>query len=475
MGINFKANSPRLKYLGEFTFLLLGALAYWFYLERTIILDVSFQGLMIIYKNSLAIQFYRFGAAFTQAFPLIAVRLGLPLEWVLKLYSLAFVVFPFLLYLFLARLAGNHKMGLVLVLFYTLLVSHTFFWIQSELLQACALLILFFGLWMKKPPVSFWSLPLWMAGLFLILMTHLLAFIPLMFIWLFMWMDERFPKRQPFYSLIPASIIILLLRSFVFSNQHDDGAIRLAKNVVTKFGQIFIWPSTIEFVQNLFTDYFYLPILMFFIVRHYHKQKEPKKLWLVVGFILVTLLLTNGSYWKGGAAFHLESYYQLLSIFLAFPLVFDLWDQQPYKKWFPLVLPLMVVIKLTQMTLFTSPFYVNRIKTNQALLEKVAPLDGSKFLAHKDWMPREKLLQTWSTPCETLLLSALNGPDSLRTIIVANPDDKPVFDHIQRTDQFLTYFGPISYEKLNSSPYFNFTDTTEYRILKKEDIQIRLD
>lgn len=462
--------AKQLKYLGEFSFVVLGIFALVFFLERTIIFDAAFQGFSIIYKNDFAIQVNRFGAVFTQAFPLIGVKLGLPLRQVLLLYSLGFVVFPFLLYLVMARWLKNDKMGLVLILFYTLLVSHTFFWVQSELIQACTLTLFFYGLWMCFPKSPIWAAPLWYLGIFLTLMTHPLAFIPFLFIWLFIFLDKRFSKNVVFYSFTPIMLLSLILRNTIWANAYDSGTTALAKNILEQGLHFFSWPSTRRFFDNCLTDYYYFPILLVVIVIFYLRQRNFRKLTLLLISTVGYIYLVNGTFWWGGANFHLESFYQVLSIFLAIPLVFDVLSKQNYFKWMTFLLPLMVLIKLVQIPLLTKPFYSERIEINRALLQKASKVGGTKFLAYQEDVPADKLLEVWGTPCETLLLSALQSPDSTRTIVVVKPDNKAVLDNLEKQSHFMTAFGPIPYAEINKSPYFNLTDTTEYRVLNREEI-----
>lgn len=471
-----KFENRQFKFLGDFGFIILAILASVFFLERTIILDASFQGLSVIYKGDFAFQYNRFGALFTQAFPLLGVKLGLPLKGVLFLYSLGFILFPFLVYLILTKWLKNEKMGLVLFLFFILLVSHTFFWIQSELLQACTLLVFFFGVWISLAKIPFWSLPFWYAWIFLILITHPLAFIPFGFIWLYFLLDERYPNSTSFYSIPLATGILFYLKNTFFKNSYDTGTTELAKNVKEQWHNFFNWPSNLNFIENCVSDYFFFPILLLLVTAFLAWHRKFLKLILVLSFTTAYLILINGTFWWGGAEFHLESFYQVLTIFLALPLVFDALANERFKKWMTFILPIFVIIKLLHIAFFVSPFYSERLETNKALLQKTTKYEGKKFLAYEKDLPVDKLLQTWGTPCETLLLSAMQSPDSTRTIVVASPsNEKLLLDNLHYEVHFLTAFGPIPYYEINESPYFNFRDTAQYRILREDEIQLTKD
>ena len=81
------------KNVGLFCYTILFIFAVIFFKERTIFMDASFIMFSIAKDSTLAIQNFRFGSAFIQLFPLISLKLGLPLEKIILSYSVGFVVF----------------------------------------------------------------------------------------------------------------------------------------------------------------------------------------------------------------------------------------------------------------------------------------------------------------------------------------------------------------------------------------------
>lgn len=128
--------------IGSITYIILAILAVILYIERTAFLDISFHLFYILKDGNFAIQNNRFGAFMTQLFPLIGSKIGLPLDVIMKLYSVGFVLYYFSIFLIITKFLKVQKFGIVLLLFSTLMVADTFYWIQSELPQGIAFMIL---------------------------------------------------------------------------------------------------------------------------------------------------------------------------------------------------------------------------------------------------------------------------------------------------------------------------------------------
>jgi hypothetical protein len=138
------AQNRFLSITGLITFILLFILSLYFYLERTVFVDIAYHTFYIIKDQTFAIQNYRFGATITQIFPLLATKLNLPLNNILIIYSSCFIIVYAFIYSIIVYPLKNLQLGWVLIGYLTLMMSDTFYWIQSEYQQGCALCLLFF-------------------------------------------------------------------------------------------------------------------------------------------------------------------------------------------------------------------------------------------------------------------------------------------------------------------------------------------
>jgi len=135
---------------GAISYLVLLVLALFFYKERTMFLDVAYVLFKLIAENTFAIQVNRFVSMFTQCFGLFASKAGLPLNQVILIHSGGFIIYYFTIFLALCLLIKNEKMALGLLLFNTLMVTHTFYWTPSELIQGMAFVFVYLALLQKN-------------------------------------------------------------------------------------------------------------------------------------------------------------------------------------------------------------------------------------------------------------------------------------------------------------------------------------
>ncbi len=474
--LSFDRPNP-LRYVGWFVFFALGAMAWAFFLERTVFLDAAFQSFSVITKNELAIQVGRFGSAVTQVFPLMAVRLGWSLESVLKAYSMSFVIYPFVLFLLLVGLFRNGRMGLVLALFYTLLVSHTFYWIQSELLQGCALVIFYYGivdtLFYKDHPALDRLLPavaifLLMAGLsVVIIFFHPITFIPFFYIWMFMAISREREKRRAFYLLPVLGIAVMLFKRFGLpANAYDAATTGLADDLWKRAAHFFSLQSTENFYRFCVTDYYCFPLLLTALIVFYIWQRNFLKLIFVIGSVLAYLVLVNCTFHWNVEQFYIESHYQVLSVLMAVPLVLDLLRAPRWRRILLFLIPIVVVIRVVHIG-WQHNMYEKRLVIERQLLDHAKKFDGQKFMISRDDLPWGDLFMTWGLPYETLYLSALEHPDSAITVLSLEGDQPFVNENAAKTDLFFGPWGIQHQSEIEKTGYFRFQDTIPYRKLSR--------
>ena len=119
--------------LALLTMLVLLVFAWHFYLERSAYYDLAYHLFIYLKTKALFVQNRRFVAIVTQWPTLMAVRAGLSLDHVLRLYSVVFVAYYLAVFLLCAYWLRNEQVALVVALLYVLLASRTFYWAQSEL------------------------------------------------------------------------------------------------------------------------------------------------------------------------------------------------------------------------------------------------------------------------------------------------------------------------------------------------------
>ena len=484
--------------LGHAAFGVLAILAIVFWRERTIMLDASFQSFNIINNGKLAIQVQRFGAAFVQSFPLVTSKLGLPLSIILTLYSLSFVIFHWLAFVICDKVLKVKSLALGIVLWYMLMTAHTFYWAQNEIIQGISLTFVYFALLINRgefTKLCWWEYPLSIALVFTLVYFHPLIIFPFCFLWGYFLIDKivtTSSKNLPSHklshknTLSPFSISSKLsLGMFAWSaigfmvanavkfyiigvSYYDKGSSeRFSNHIVRPLKELMTGPSQKMFWGHCFDDFALVLPFMIAITGFYIWQKSFLKLLFFVSTTLFFIFIIATSYFDSKDWFYLESQYLPLAVMLAIPFIFDI---LPNIKNTNLAIGIIVFILIFKILYIfqTHKIYTHRLNYLTELLNKTHKLEGTKFLVSSDNIDEKTLLMPWGSAYETLYISAIQSPDSTRSIYIT-----PELDQILRkTDsrkKFYTTFQNIEYAELNKR-YFNFQDTTQgYKVWEKKD------
>ncbi len=131
---------------GAFVLLVLGAFAWRFYLERTACADGAlFSVLMVDGKLPVSV-LGRYGSWIAQLLPVALLKVGAPLDTVLRAYSLSFILFHALIFWLLAFKLKDRRPTYALPLVLTVGFHYMFYFGVSELYQGLTLTLLLWSL-----------------------------------------------------------------------------------------------------------------------------------------------------------------------------------------------------------------------------------------------------------------------------------------------------------------------------------------
>lgn len=456
--------------LGIAAYVLLGVLAAIFYLERTVFIDLAFHTVTILKKKSLFIQNQRFVAAVTQVFPLVAGSLKLPLKGVLMAYSLGFIAWYGFVFLACTAWLKQWKMGVVMLLCSTLMVTDTFYWVQSELPQGMALLVLTLALLLRyKTPEGFggWPMGLTFVLWFAVAYAHPMLAFPVFFALFFFW--EKNPARAVVHpKLVAASAVfvflILLLKNRVIGpTGYDSEAMSRVGNLLKLFPNYFNLASNRIFLRWCVTDYYLFSLGFLATSAFYIWQKNWRKLALFGAFFFGYLLLVNVSIPDGYHQFYMENLYLPLGFFVALPLVFDVLPHfgknGNWPKWAFAALAIAVAVRILHIGLSHRP-WTARLDWERNFMNE----NPGKLLVPESKVSMNQLLLSWGSSFEFMLLSSLENPGNTRLITI-DEDPARLNWATDRPRTVITEWEAWDYDQLPRE-YFNPQDTTLYRLFQ---------
>jgi hypothetical protein len=467
--------------LGLATLLVLLVFAWHFYMERAAYYDLAYHTFIYLKTKHLFVQNRRFVAIVTQLPTLLAIRAGLPLDGVLRLYSAVFILYYLGVFLVCAYWMRNEQVALVVALLYVLMVSRTFYWAQSELPQALAALLLFYGGIARQTPIRLNFSTLALAMLVpVFIFGHPLCILPFAFIWAYDWLLNRRFRDWGYYGLLVLGLVTYQVRAMLVPpGSYEATHMTFTPYLIKYFPNYLAIGSFDNFWQLCRDEFVALPILLVALSVFYLRQRTwlaALRLALVWGFVVGYVFIINVSNPDYTEATYLENLYMPLVLFVAIPFALELlpalergWNGRGAA----LAAGVLVVglcLRLGVVWYRHVPYTAYQQWLNH-LLTYTRQFPERKYVMYPDNVDPYRLRAGWpwwASASETMMVSARHHPDSVQTIRVGWEVDQ-FMDEGSHPDVLL---GP--FEKMNASDlpakYCRFPNTI-YRKLNSQPPQ----
>ncbi|MDF7812736.1 hypothetical protein P1X16_15255 [Hymenobacter sp. YC55] len=403
--------------------------AWHFYLERAAYSDLAYHLFYYLKDKALFIQNRRFVAIATQLPTLLAIKAGWPLDAVLRLYSVVFIVYYLTVLLICAYWFRNEQVALVVALLYVLLASRTFYWAQSELPQALAALLLFYGGVARQAPLQWRFSTLALAALVpVFVFGHPLSIMPFLFIWAYDWLlNQRF-RDWGYYGLLLLALAMYELRAMLIPpGSYEATHMTFLPNLTQYFPHYFSLISFTNFWRLCSQSFIALPSLLLALTVFYARQRNVLA-WLRLLLVWVSVIgyafVINVSYPEYGDDTYLENLYLPLTLFVAIPFALELLPALETKwkgrgaTWATTLLGLVLVARLGLVWQRHVPHTAYRDWLIQ-LVTYTRQFPEHKFLMYANNVDPYQLRTgwpSWALACETMMVSGCHGPDSIQTV-----------------------------------------------------------
>lgn len=465
---NMQFKKAAFRQLGYATMLGLVVLSAVFYQERALFVDIAFQTFLMINEGTVQVMVHRFGAALVQVLPLLAIKLEAPLAVVSFCYSISFTLLFLLVYHLIVRYFKNDYLGWSLVFLYTLMIFDGFYWPPSELQQGLAMLLLFWAFLLRYPNMDrAWCWMVIVPAQVALAYYHPLVFIPFFFLWAFFALHFKQSLWHKRYWLFAALMVLILALKSKFSPNWYDAAkyASFMDNLEAYFPNYLALPANIKFLENCGSVWYFFPLLLFGNTAHYLRRRSWLKLGLMWATCLGFLLLVHIGSPSASYRFYFEITYMPLMVFVGLPFMFDVaYRLLPEKKLIWLFAAAMIW-RLSAIAIHHQPFTarLHWLETNAT--KAAAQENTNRLLWNYDDVPMDTLLMTWGIPYETLLLTAMEHPDSAKTIYVST-DFQRYEQELQTDTVFLSDFKSYPSSRFNSR-YFRLQNRPYRKIERK--------
>jgi hypothetical protein len=396
----------------------------------------------------------RFVGALTQIFPLIALKMHFSLKAILILYSINYSLIAIIPALISLVWFKETKTAWTILLFYILMAGMLFYYPVTEYQQGLCLFIFYLGYFehFKKNKSS---------NLVLVLMT--LVFIPtvifshplsilVFFSWIVLSFFEQSEKKKLLFLPSIIAIISYLIKSKFFNIQYEEERSDIKKILLNSSLRDLYQRMGKSYLEFLIQDYFLLIVL--FIVTIIFLALSRKKILATVFFftIISWWLLITITYRNDRFSHYHEHLYQAIPLFISWAFC-RFYLPNIKDKIQVIVIFVIVFISISKIN-SGSGTNTARIQWFKKCFSEMDKLNCQKAVYSYSQLPDQKdCYSIWSIPYESLLISALLGKDSCKSIFPIWSLDELKMDDVvtPRIDNF--------YEvKLVSKEYFNIPD-----------------
>lgn len=448
-------NKKAILLLGCAYFILSIGLSIQFAEERIAFGDAAYQLFSILRTKDFAIQVMRFGACCTQIFPLAGSWLHLDLKSIMYLYSMSFEIVPFLIFLMLVIYFNNIRLAVVLLMFKTLITTHTFFWVQSELLQGIPFLILFLA-WIEHKVISRFNTAdyaIYFTFILTLTFFHPLLIFPFLFCfgYIQLFNCEGY-IRKTMYTTIVLFVLLVIIKTLLIKNTYDRSAVSGLKNFITHFPHYWDTPSNRDFIKFCISEYYLLPLLALLLIIGLVIQKKWQALaysLLFVGSYFMIIQVSN--YNSESFHFRIESFYTPIVVMLAMVLVYAFFSVAYLNAsiaFFCIVSICCFGVRVEK----SSALYTSQLQWNKDFIKKH---EHKKLIVDEKYLPSDIILLPWTFTYQTWLISSVEYG---KTVSCLSTNDPHAFDWaLSKKEEYLTTWGNFEHKKMNPK-YFIFTN-----------------
>ena len=340
------------------------------------------------------------------------------------------------------------------------MVTMSFYWIPSELIQGGGFLFIYLALIDKiintqSHRALFHFLAF--ASLVTVVFGHPLLIFGVVFGLLYYKLYQK--KKIKFLSIqLFLSLSIYLFKNKVLPNPYDNTAMGGLGNL-KKFFIEFDMTMFGDFFSLLMRDYIFLSTGALALFIHFFRSRQILKLLLFSGFFIGYSFIVNVAQIGAKPQFYIESQYLILSIFVILPMVSEVLFE--FKgRW-----SMTLLISITILSLFriqkAHSMFTERLNWYRGFLEKTSTCENQKIISVKDDLPMNIILEHWGSAYEFWLLSTIETGET-RSILFTNSDkEMTTVLKKKRKKMFITKWTDIPYRWLNPK-YFILNDTLSH-------------
>jgi hypothetical protein len=408
----------------------------------------------MINREAFTIPHNRFIAVFAEFLPWLAIKMHLPLKWILIGFSTNFLITTYIIFLIVWKQTKDISNGYFLLLSAIFLCHHQFFFRSPEYIAIPICFWFYISLQqLNIHKILFNYLQSFILLLILVWGAHSLIYIIVLYVLLLHLYQNVNERKRLFGFIIFFFLLIFLKKKLVPINGYEQSKIDIFYNSLTHWKDI-QKSNFLNFFREVYRmNYFYNLtnyILLISVILSIYKKRFIE--------ILLAILFVTGLFFINSIMFleenntymHYELYFYMISSIVLLFYYQNITHSIVIKRFSAIYFMFLGVFFLIQ----TSDYF----KTRYDYLEQILiSSDKSKIAIEAKQLNWYKLSNSWAIDVETIFISSLNG--KTKTLyLIENSKDLNIAD----STLIFSTFKNHKIENLNKA-YFNLPDE-EYTV-----------
>jgi hypothetical protein len=380
--------------------------------------DGAYYLFKVINYESFQIEHQRFILIFSQALPLLGVKMHLSVSNIILLNSLSNIFFFYLVFLYVVYRLQDQTGGVAVILFQVLGVLHLQFTPMYEIWYGAVLLVplrshIFFERHSTAPDWLVFT-----ALMITVLFSHPLLFIPLIFILIFSTVENWWMHWRVFIAVVISFVSWYIIKK-IFLTEYEANKISMLDTSWNKAYLNLIKPAYLWAQVKYFFTYYTVPTCLFlFSLLFYLVRRARVKAMLLFCFFIGHIVVVNFTHVNDATLTpYFERMYMPLIAIAVLPFLYDIFTQLLLTNVIGgTIVALIVVWRIGRFVDVGLDYKEATAHADKAIVA-ATQMQGSKFeLNHSDSQWCMKLMD-WSFAMETMVRSAAKNPN--RTITIA--------------------------------------------------------
>jgi hypothetical protein len=452
--------------LGHLSLIVTAILALFFFKERVLYVDPGQQLFEMINEENYKVFVGRYSMMINQTFPLIAIKMGLPLTSLMMVYSISFVIVYYLCFLLSVYVFKNIPAGLTIA-FAPILIRMMFGHSIAETWLGIGYAGLFYAALNYKDHlngrISFRKIPYYLLLILLVLVNYYMH--PSTLFLLGFAVGFTCVQKNQWLKLWPyfLSVIILVIFSyrffftkFVYEENFFNGLRDAPKNI----GHLFNSYVFKFFIIHFWNNYVWLLVLLAVGIGWNLIKRTYAQLFFSLGYMILYVMVAALAFFTPYNEMLNEARFLPL-IFMTIILLTEVLQKQ--KRNYAITGGFILILGISYCQLFKTvqQFHTPRIAFYQKLLKETEQYPERKFYSFKEKCWPSKL-NSWGTAVETLMLTSMEDKNNSRSIFLFNKSEVIDTNALKDPCMFLwvewwTYYSENFFNKkyfdLGCTPY----------------------